>query len=42
MQIKTEKKQQKAHRAHVTHRSRDTYTKDNVVYIITCKPSRKR
>jgi len=42
MQIKTEKNQQKAHRAHVTFCLQDTYTKDNVIYIIMCKPSSKR
>jgi len=38
---KNRKNGKKAHRADVTHCSRDTYTKDNVIYIITCKPSRK-
>jgi len=46
MQIKqkktgNKKKQEKAHRAHVTHCSRDTYTNYNVIYIIPCKSSRK-
>jgi len=39
MQIKTETKR---YMAHVTHCSRDTHTKDNVIYNITWKPSRKR
>ena len=32
---KNRKNQQNAHRAHVTHCSWDTYTKDNVFYVIT-------
>ena len=37
-----DKNQRKKHKAHVPHCSWDTYAKDNVIYIIMCKPSGKR